>query len=91
MLNSYAYASQMLIIIFKASADGANNTISSAEPNAPANMLSIRQPTPDCYKLSNKPSKTTVKSFGDNTAPCFTPFFIWNISDKTLFHLTWTR
>ena len=40
MLNSYAYASQMPIIIFKASADSANNTISSAYPKAPANMSS---------------------------------------------------
>ena len=30
MPKSHAYVSQMLIIIFKASADGANNTISSA-------------------------------------------------------------
>ena len=76
MLNSNAYASQMLIIIFEASADGTNNTISSASLNAQANMLSIRQLTPDCNTVSNKPFKTTVKSFGYNTAPCFTPFFI---------------
>ena len=30
MLNPYVYSSQMLITMFKASADGANNTISSA-------------------------------------------------------------